>query len=271
MSPARRVIVNADDFGLCPAVNEAIVRAHREGVLSSASLLVNAPATAEAVALARDLPTLGLGAHLALTELAPLTACSHLAPDGRFPASHAATQWRLMVGRVPYAEIRAELAAQVECALETGLPIDHLDGHGHVHVVPIVLRAVVEICREYGIGAIRWPVAAERGGRWSDRLKAALLASWCRRGEQLATALARPAALGGLRHSGRMAKPILLATAASLPDGISEIMVHPATVDEAAYPGYLGAAELAALVDPEVAEALPPRATFADLLSARSA
>lgn len=261
-----RVIVNADDFGLCPAVNQAVALAHRTGVLSSTSLLVNAPATAEAVALAGELPELGVGLHLALTELEPLTAAPHLAPGGRFPSQHLVAQCRLWFQRVPAAELRAEVQAQFEAALRTGLPIDHVDGHGHVHLVPGVLEVVAECCREFGIRALRW--SAEPPGLCAPtaaRLKRWLVAQWCRRGEAQTLGLARPAWFRGLVWSGQLSLARLRQLAASLPDGTGEIMCHPAMHDEVAYAGYVGAVELAALRDPDLPDLLPPRARFSEL------
>ncbi|MBI2301967.1 MAG: ChbG/HpnK family deacetylase [Armatimonadetes bacterium] len=261
-----QVVVNADDFGHSPAVNEAIARGHREGVVSSATLLVNAPGTADAVAMAKDLPRLGVGVHLALTETEPLTRCPHLAPGGRFAHSHAVVQARILAGLVPQQELRDEVRAQVDAACRTGLAIDHLDGHGHVHVLPGVLDVVLEACAEFGVTALRWPVEPRWvGGGVKAALKRRLIASWCRRGARAAAHLRRPTCMFGLAWSGNLTAERLLRIVAHLPEGVSEVMVHPALEDEAAYPGYHGAAELAAVCDPRVAAALPQRVTFGDL------
>lgn len=267
----RQVIINADDFGLSGEVNQAVVRAHRAGVLSSASLLVNAPGTADAVALARELPNLGLGIHLALTELAPLTRCPHLAPGGRFAHSHGAVYAQLLTSRVPAAEVRAEVEAQLTAALATGLPFDHLDSHGHVHVLPVVWRALAELGPRLGLTRVRWP----REDSWevaaglpapplAARLKRTLVRRLCHRLEPATAGWVRPTHFYGLASSGQMTTARLRALAAALPAGSSEIMVHPATVDQL-YPGYLGAQELAALLDAEVGQRLPARQRFAEL------
>lgn len=264
---SRRVIINADDFGLCTEVNRAVRRAHRTGVLTSASLLVNAPGTAEAVALALELPTLGLGVHLALTELQPLTRCPRLAPHGRFPSSHSLVYARLLARRVSRAEVRGEIEAQLTAARATGLPFDHIDGHGHVHVLPQVLEALVDIGGSLGFDRLRWPDEAE----WEPsrpplaaRLKRALVRRLCAAQPDAVRAWARTEHFFGLAASGQMTIARLRAVAAALPDGTSEIMCHPATVD-GLYPGYLGAQELAALCDGELADALPPRVRFSEL------
>ncbi|MCC7494184.1 MAG: ChbG/HpnK family deacetylase [Fimbriimonadaceae bacterium] len=271
MSPTdRRLIVNADDFGLSDRVNQAVASAHRDGALSSASLLVNAPATAAAVRLAAALPGLGIGLHLALTELAPLTTCPALAPGGRFPPHHQQVFRRLLAEQVPRTEIAAEVRAQFAAARDSGLRIDHVDGHGHVHLLPGVLEAVVAACAEFGVPALRWPVepAWEPPGLTPGlgaRLKRWLLRRLAQRGEPLVAGLARPAAFFGLAASGRVDQHLLLALAVTPWAGVAELMVHPTTVDQAEYPAYCGARELAALTSAAVAAALPPRVTFREL------
>ena len=259
---SRQVLINADDFGLCPEVNQAVVKAHREGVLTHASLLVNAPGTAEAVALARDMPTLKLGVHLALTEFEPLTRCPHLAPNGRFPSSHGLVYARLLTLRLPPDEIRAEVTAQLQAALNTGLRFEHIDGHGHVHVLPQVLRQVVEVGADAGLTRIRWPhepewetVAGLPQPSLAARLKRALVRRLCDAGALEIARWERSDHFYGLALSGRMTTEPLRALVAALPEGSSEIMVHPASRD-LLYPGYLGAQELAGLCDAEVAERL---------------
>ena len=123
-----------------------------------------------------------------------------------------------------------------------------------------MLEAVVEACQAHGIEAIRWPW--EPGGRGA---KPWLLQALCRRGARVAAELARPVALWGLTASGQLTTPRLAAIARRLPPGVSEIMVHPATADEVAYPGYLGAQELAALLDASIAAQLPAPVTFGAL------
>ncbi len=264
---SRRVIINADDFGLCTEVNQAVLRAHAHGVLTSASLLVNAPGTAAAVALARDLPTLGLGIHLALTELQPLTRCPRLAPHGQFASSHSLVYARLLARRVTRAEVRGEIEAQLTAALATGLPFDHIDGHGHVHVLPQVLEAVVEIGGAMGLNRLRWPDEAE----WEPirpslaaRLKRALVRRLCQAQRDAVREWVRPEHFFGLAASGQMTLARWRAVAAALPEGTSEVMCHPATVD-GLYAGYLGAQELAALGDAALAAALPERVRFGEL------
>ena len=264
-----RVILNADDFGLSTAVNEAVQQAHCDGVLTSASLLANGPALEDALAMVQDMPELGVGLHLALTEFEPLTHCPGLAPDGRFPRSHSQVFRRFLFGRQDPAQLRDELRAQIERLLEHGIAIDHVDGHGHVHLLPAVLEEVVPLCEEYRIPAIRLPRETnwDRRGSFGAKTKRGLLAGLCNQGEADLGRLRRPDAFYGLLGSGRMDTARLLAAAAVIDgtSGTAEIMVHPALRDEAAYPGYLGRQELDALLSDEAAAALPARITFAGL------
>jgi predicted glycoside hydrolase/deacetylase ChbG (UPF0249 family) len=129
---SKRLIVTADDFGLTEGVNQAIIRAHREGVVTSASLMVNGGAVASAVALARDNPALDIGLHLNLTNKPFALA---LSPGAR--------------------HLEQAIRSQIETALKTGLSISHVDGHKHVHVIPAVLNMVYRLTQEYGIRGLR--------------------------------------------------------------------------------------------------------------------
>src|SRR5215831_20185736 len=128
----KQLIVTADDFGLTDGVNRAVVRAHKEGVVTSASLMVNSPAFESAVELARQNPSLDIGLHLDLTNK---------------PFALAVRPHKLNLER--------EVRAQIEKALGTGLHITHLDGHKHVHIIPAVWKVVHALASEYGIRAIR--------------------------------------------------------------------------------------------------------------------
>lgn len=253
------VIVNADDFGRCEAVNVAVAQAHDRGVLSSASLLVTGPAANEAAAIARDRPQLGVGLHLALSELPALTGID-------LPASHGAAYAWLLAGRAPVGALRGELEAQLDAALATGLAIDHVDGHGHVHIVPPVIELLAPLCLERGIAAIRWPVEppAAPAGSLAGRLRRRLLARLAARAEPCATGFARPAACFGIACAGALTTARWHRLITLLPAGCSEVCCHPAAED-GVYPAYQGRAELQALCEPELAGRLPPRVSFGRL------
>ncbi len=144
MALSRRLVVNADDFGQSPSINAAVIQAHREGILTTASLMVNEPACEEAVALARQNPRLGVGLHL--TFLFGHSALSRaripgLVNDAReFGRNPAAAGFRFFFFRSLRAQLRDEMLAQLEKFKATGLQLDHLNGHLHLHMHPTLLR-----------------------------------------------------------------------------------------------------------------------------------
>ena len=145
----KRLIINADDFGFTRDVNAGIVQAHREGVLTSTTLMANGDAFDDAVRLARETPGLDIGAHLVLVQGRSVVTGRSL-PDGLRDLLPA-----LAKGSVdPYLELRA----QVEKILATGLTLTHLDSHKHTHIVPKVFRAVVKLAHEFGIPYVRLPL-----------------------------------------------------------------------------------------------------------------
>jgi chitin disaccharide deacetylase len=145
----KRLIINADDFGFTRDVNAGIVQAHREGVLTSTTLMANGDAFDDAVRLARKTPTLDIGAHLVLVQGRSVLSGRSL-PEG--PRHLLAA---LAKGSVdPYPELRA----QIEKILAAGLTLTHLDSHKHTHIVPKVFRAVVRVAHEFGIPYVRLPL-----------------------------------------------------------------------------------------------------------------
>lgn len=144
-----RLIVNADDFGFTPDVNAGIVDAHRNGVLTSTTLMANGGAFDDAARLAKETPTLDIGAHLVLVQGPSLV-------DGRpLPETPGQLLVRLARGGL---DVYAELKAQIEKIRASGLRLSHLDSHKHTHLVPAVFRAVVKLAGEFGIPWVRLPL-----------------------------------------------------------------------------------------------------------------
>jgi chitin disaccharide deacetylase len=143
----QRVIFNADDFGRSASINEAVIRAHREGVLTSASLMVNGEALDEAVELARANPGLGVGLHLTLVSGHSTLPCGQIPglvnPQGDFSDNAVATGMRCFFNRSLRAQLEAEMRAQIEKFQATGLTMDHLNGHLNFHLHPVVFDVLL--------------------------------------------------------------------------------------------------------------------------------
>ncbi|MGN6562001.1 MAG: carbohydrate deacetylase [Thermomicrobiales bacterium] len=241
------LVVNGDDFGYSDAINAAIVRCHQDGVLTSATLLVNQRASGAAFALARRLPALGVGLHLNLTAGAPV-----LPPDqvpslvdrrGRFRYLDAQLG-RLATGRLRLADVERELRAQFATFTAHGLQPSHVDGHLHVQSWPGVLPIVLRLMREYGVRALRSPL-----------LTAWLPARWRQERWWRAQLLARSAVVcaEAMLDAARYHDPAsLVAAVAGQPGGLVELMAHPAWTRDAVR----GAAQVALLTAPELRAAL---------------
>ena len=257
--PRRLCIISADDFGLHPAVNEAVETAHRAGVLSAASLMVGAAAAPDAARRARSLPGLRVGLHLTLADgqaVLPRPQIPDLVDaDNRFHDNMAAAGWRFFAHRAVRAQLAAEIRAQFAAFANFGLKLDHLDAHKHFHLHPTVLALALQVGAEFGLRAVRVP--AEAG-----TLGAAVLSPWLalmRRRLRQAHLEANDR-LYGLADSGAMSEQRLLEILTRLPPGVSEIYLHPATLGgeriSASMAGYRHTEELAALLSPAVRAAL---------------
>ena len=164
-SPGVRLIVNADDFGRTEAINAAVLQAHSQGILTSASLMIGEPAASEAVRLARDHPELAVGLHLVLLggrSTLPPAEIPHLVDEnGRFPRRPMRTGFRYFFSKKAQVELGKEMRAQFEAFGVTGLPLSHVDGHHHMQLHPAIFRLLLPLAHEFGAGAIRVSVSDE--------------------------------------------------------------------------------------------------------------
>jgi len=259
----KRLIVTADDFGAAREVNDAVETAHRGGILTAASLMVAAPAAADAVARARRLPSLRVGLHVVLVEGAPVlpaAAVTHLVDgNGVFRSSMAALGTVIFCSAHARRQLAAEITAQFESFRATGLTLDHCNAHKHFHLHPLVGGLIAAIGARFGLRAARIPLEPaqvlrkiERRTPWAPALLTAPCALLLRR-RLRAAGLLTPDRVFGLRWSGRMTRQRLAGLIRHLPDGLSEIYLHPATGPFAgAAPDYHYREELDALMAPEV-------------------
>lgn len=276
----KRVIFTADDFGLHKSVNAAVDKAARHGVLRTASLMVGAAAADEAVALARELPRLGVGLHLVLADGEPVLPAERLPDlvdaDGRFNNRMLRTSCQLAASARLRRQIDAEIHAQFEAFAATGLTLDHVNAHKHFHLHPMIAASVVRMARQYGASCVRLPLETASG---AARRPGALAETWATRGAAHAlrrrlhrAGLVYNDHIRGLRHSGHMTEIRLLHAIAGLGPGVTEIYSHPATHNRltSAMADYDHVGELEALTSPRVSDALQCRglkpARFADLV-----
>ena len=252
----KQVIFTADDFGLCAEVNEAIEKGHSGGVLSAASLMVAAPAAADAVARAKRLPRLKVGLHLTLVDGMPLLPAAEIPAlvdaRGAFSKNLAASGVRWFFSPAARRDLRREIRAQFEAFRATGLTLDHVNAHNHMHLHPTVLGFILDLAREFKVPAVRIPAEPPQPflGLWI----------WLMRRRIARAGLRANDVLVGLRDSGHLTEARVLSALDKLHDGISEFYFHPATVAtsslEAAAPGYNRLGELHALTSRPVANRL---------------
>ena len=258
------LIVTADDFGLSESVNEGIERAHRDGILTSASLMVAGPAAADAVRRARAMPGLRVGLHLVVIEgpaMLPATEIPALVDwGGMFPSDQLGLGWRYFARPAVRAQLAAEIRAQFAAFSATGLVLDHADAHKHMHLHPVVGAMMLRIGREFGLRAVRVPTEPGWvvGGGGALRAWSRVLRRQVRRAGMVTSDR-----MFGLGWSGGMTEARVLSLIARLPPGVSELYFHPAVGRDARIavlmPGYDHEGELAALVSPAVRAALAAR------------
>ena len=268
--PQRSLVVTADDFGLSREVNEAVEIAHRDGILTAASLMVAEPSCADAVVRARRLPDLAVGLHLTLVEGRALLPRSEI-PDliganGRLRMDLARYGAEIFFRRGVRTQVAAEIRAQFEAFARTGLPLDHVNAHKHYHLHPTVAGLVLEIGRDFGMRALRVPVETTEVLARVEPVSRGLEARLAGPYAKLLRARARRQGLivadqvFGLAWSGAMTARRFARLLEVLPPGRTEIYAHPAGSGgfDGAAPGYRYADELAALVHPDVVDAARP-------------
>ena len=259
----KNLIVTADDFGAAPQVNDAVLQAHRHGILTAASLMVSAPLAADAVARARQTPTLRVGLHLVLVEGRPTLPPSQVPDlvdrDGLFRTDMARAGAAMFFLPHVRRQLEAEIEAQFAAFAATGLPLDHVNAHRHFHLHPTIAGLLVKYAARYGVKGARVPLEPQDVlAKIEPRRASAVVALTAPFARRLArrfgrAGLATPAQVFGLAWSGAMTADRLAGLLAHLPEGLSEIYMHPATGDyPGSAPGYRYGAELAALTDPRM-------------------
>ena len=237
----RRLIINADDFGMSEEVNEAVIRAYRDGVLTTTSLMVTGQAFDQAVRLAKENPGLGVGIHLVTVVGRSVLAASDIPSlvdqDRNFSNNPTAAGLKYFFSPQARAELRRELAAQFAKFHSTGLPLSHIDGHLHLHVHPVIFNAALELGEKYGCRRMRVPqeelrlaIGFDPANAAQKRVHAALfggLARWMKH-KLNARGFTYAQRVYGNLQSGRMNERYFLYALDHLTTGTNEIYFHPA-------------------------------------------
>jgi len=247
----RKIIINADDFGLCDGVNRAVVQAHTQGILTSTTIMANMPAAPQAIELARQLPTLGVGVHLNLSEGKPVSKdpCVNclLDTDGQFAYSPLILSILSVAKRKIRNAIATELAAQIQWVINNDLKPTHLDSHKHIHNFPAIFPIVCELAKNFRIAAIRWPFEPKEVshkpwppnvsvGGWpppgeEGRRRAGIIRIMANINRRQNPAFFKTQAVLGIAHTGRINVDFLKAAIINSRAETTEIITHPGFID----------------------------------------
>lgn len=265
----RYIIINADDFGRHAEINRAVEEGLVHGCLRSATVMPGGAAFAGAIDIARRHEELGLGVHFTLVDghpiLPPEEIPSLVGSEGDFLPDHTALLKRYLKGSINLEEVRRELAAQLQKVEATGIPISHVDSHQHMHTLPGIIDIVLDLAARAGIRAVRTPrtplFAGAFGGlgQLVGRLGLSTLARLAackahRRG------LLTPDNFAGIVAGEAVSEGELLHLIAHLPQGTTEVMMHPGTKNDVLQEDsgwqHDFESELAAILSPRVEAAL---------------
>lgn len=261
----KTLIVTADDFGMSLPVNEGIERSHSNGILSATSLMTGGEAFSDAVERARRLPNLGVGLHIHLVDSRPVLPPEQVpdlvGPDGNFSNSPEKFGFKLYFSREMRRQAEAEIAAQFERFATTGLVMDHVNGHHHFHMHPVVTDAIAKLAPKFGAPPVRFPVEpfgpSLRAG--ADKpvrrfLNWAFYAglTYSMRKKLEAAGLRLNDFVFGVNDTGGMTEKRILAYLDNLPDGTIELYAHPAVESSVGPTSYPSVEEYRGLTSPAV-------------------
>jgi chitin disaccharide deacetylase len=241
----RRLIVNADDFGLTSGVNRAIIEGNRSGIVTSATLMANARATDAAIDLAKAQPSLKIGCHVVLIDGLPLTANLPTLTNGapRFRSSLKQFAIAAVLKQIAAEEVQREVEAQIRNIQSRGITLTHLDSHKHTHMFPHILRPLLRAAKACGIRAIRnpfeplrcWPAGMVLGAPklW---LRSAGVMAFQMFAAEFRSALKKEGMVStdgtvGIAVTGLLDQQRLLRILEALPDGTWELVCHPGYSD----------------------------------------
>lgn len=259
----KQLIINADDFGIHPAVNEAVRKAATEGILTSTSLMAGGDAFDEAVEMARSMPSLGIGIHLTLVGgikpvLPPSEVSSLTWDNGVFCHDYGKLIVRDLEGKISLSEVYAEWDAQIQKIMNTGLPVTHMDGHQHMHMWPHFYPIARDLAKKYHISCMRVPdedvLFGMKDGhiiRWAAKNGLSLL-SRMHRPDLKKNHIRTNDHFFGMLYGGHLSPERFAKFILQTKPGITEIMCHPSAdtraMEDTFHWGYHGEDELAGLL-----------------------
>jgi hopanoid biosynthesis associated protein HpnK len=233
----RRLIVNADDFGLTSGVNRGILEAHTSGVVTSATLMACGAQFAKAVALAAQAPKLSVGCHVVLVDGSPVLdsprVASLIANSGpHFRESIISFALLATTGRLDQDQIEAEVTAQIKKLQTSGVRVSHLDSHKHTHMFPVALKGILRAARACGVRAIRnpfEPIVFATSGNWKRRFQLGILNKYQAtfRDELAAARMVTPKGCIGIIAAGGLNMTTFQDLIRNLPEGTWEFVSHP--------------------------------------------
>lgn len=238
----RRLIVNADDFGYTSGVNRAILEAHSRGVVTSATLMANGPAFAEAARLAGTVPKLSIGCHVVLTDGEPVLGAERLpslTSTSHFRDGMVGFAARAIAGRIDGDEIAAEASAQIRKIQSTGIAVSHIDTHKHTHLFPKILRPLLRAAADCGVRAVRNPFGPRlplrsshllaRPGLWTRYAEIRILGGFAGKFRAAVDreGFTTPDGTLGIVVTGALDETLFYAIARSIPEGTWEFVCHP--------------------------------------------
>ncbi len=265
----KRLIVTADDFGLSTEVNQAVIEAHRNGILTCASLMAGGRAAGEAALLARKYPSLKVGLHITLVDgfsVLPKEEIPDLVDEnGRFSDDTVLSGIRYFFSQRARAQIAMECEAQIRKFLDAGLSIDHINSHRHLHIHPAIRDILLPLVFKYRIPAMRLPRPAGRAQSLQATVMTSVMTPWILALQRrlVVTGIPHNREIFGLYETGAMVESAWLRIIPRIRDGVTEIYCHPACGKSAALrektPHYKNEEELAALTNPSIRDQLERR------------
>ena len=239
----RRLIVNADDFGLTTGVNRGIIESHQNGIVTSTTLMACSRRFTEAAILTKNLPRLSIGCHVVLVDGEPT---ADFAKISSLVSPGSAPQFRVSLmnfaalaasGRLDEGQIEAEITAQIQKLQSAGVAVSHLDSHKHSHMFPVVLRGMLRAAKNCGVRAIRnpfEPLVFAKFARWKRQFQLRMMSNFRRNFRHALddAGIATPDGCIGVAATGGLNEDTFRQLIERLPEGTWEFVSHPGYNDK---------------------------------------